>query len=156
VAHSMRPSTPSLIAACQMNAPRTVLVVDDQPLILAIVARVLSVAGYGVLQATDAAAALRLFLEERERITLVLTDVQMPGMSGVELGRRIWATDPSLPVLYMSGFTPEPLDFLPASEQERRWIAKPFSGDELLARLTPFLPPNRAPSRIEGPTIRAG
>jgi CheY-like chemotaxis protein len=50
------------------------------------VARVLSVAGYGVLQATDAAAALRLFEEEREHIALVLTDVQMPGMSGVELG----------------------------------------------------------------------
>ncbi|HET8625180.1 MAG TPA: response regulator [Gemmatimonadales bacterium] len=139
-----------------MNAPRTVLVVDDQPLILAIVARVLSVAGYGVLQATDAAAALRLFQEEREHIALVLTDVQMPGMSGVEVGRRIWATDPSLPVLYMSGFTPEPLDFLPAGEQEKRWIAKPFSGDELLARLTPFLPPNPAPYRIGGSAIRAG
>jgi hypothetical protein len=56
----------------------------------------------------------------------------------------------------MSGFTPEPVDFLPAGEQEKRWIAKPFSGDELLARLTPFLPPNTPPYRIEGSAIRAG
>lgn len=154
VAHSMHPGTAPLIAACQMNAPRTVLVVDDQPLILAIVARVLSVAGYGVLQATDGATALRLFQEEREHIALVLTDVQMPGISGVEVGRHIWSTDPSLPVLYMSGFTPEPLDFLPAGEQERRWIAKPFSGDELLARLAPYLPSH--PQVHRGSTIRAG
>jgi DNA-binding response OmpR family regulator len=139
-----------------MDAPRTVLVVDDQPIVLDLVARILTVAGYGVLQATDATAALRLFQEERERIALVLTDVQMPGMSGVELGRRIWATDPSLPVLYMSGFTPEPLDFLSADEQQGRWIAKPFSGDELLARLMPFLPPQKQTYRTEGSAIRAG
>ena len=54
--------------------------------------------------------------------------------------REFWATDPALPVLYMSGFTPERLEFLPTEEQERRWILKPFSVPDLLARLASYLP----------------
>jgi CheY-like chemotaxis protein len=131
----------------------TVLVVDDQLVIRTLVTRILTEAGYDVVQASDATAALRLIQEERGQLTLVLTDVRMPGFSGIELGRRIWATDPALPVLYMSGFAPEVLDFLPTAEQERRWILKPFTGDELLARLIPFLPPRSQTFPLEGPAV---
>jgi DNA-binding response OmpR family regulator len=79
----------------------------------------------------------------------------MPGFSGVELGRRIWATDPALPVLYMSGFTPEQLDFLPSDEQERRWIPKPFSVPDLLARLASYLPFPGPSLPQQGPAIGA-
>jgi DNA-binding response OmpR family regulator len=121
-----------------MDARPTVLVVDDQLAIRTLVTRILIEAGYDVLQASDATSALRLIQEDRSHINLVLTDVRMPGFSGVELGRRVWATDPGLPVLYMSGFTPERLDFLPPPEQERRWIQKPFSVPDLLARLASY------------------
>jgi DNA-binding response OmpR family regulator len=123
-----------------MDTRSTVLVVDDQREIRTLVTRILIEAGYDVLQASDATEALRVIQAERDHVSLVLTDVRMPGFSGVELGRRIWATDRALPVLYMSGFTPERLDFLSTEEQERRWIPKPFSVPDLLARLNSYLP----------------
>jgi DNA-binding response OmpR family regulator len=143
---------PGTLEPLAMDSRPTVLVVDDQMVVRTLVTRILTEAGYDVLQAGDATTALQLVEAERPHIAVVLTDVRMPGFSGIELGRRLWTLHPTLPVLYMSGFSPEPLDFLPSSEQERRWIPKPFSGDDLLARLLAFLPPRIQTIDLDGMT----
>src|SRR5688572_26323808 len=109
MARSVHRGRASLLELLAMESRPTVLVVDDQLVVRTLVTRVLTEAGYDVLQASDATAALRFVQDEREHITVVLTDVRMPGFSGIELGRRIWATDPALPVLYMTGFARESL-----------------------------------------------
>ena len=104
----------------------TVLVAEDEPMVRAMAIRALEEAGYTVLAVESGEAALRVFEAEHERIGLVVTDVAMAGVDGLELGRRLARIRPGLPVLYMSGH--------PVDETTRRglhhshdFIAKPFA-----------------------------
>jgi signal transduction histidine kinase len=84
-------------------SPR-ILVVDDEIAIRSVIARFFSRLGYEMVEAEDGAAALTTLDAHGWRVDLVLTDVEMPRMSGLELARRIHQRDPSLPILYMSGY----------------------------------------------------
>ncbi|HXK19983.1 MAG TPA: response regulator [Polyangiaceae bacterium] len=77
------------------------LVVDDEPLIGRLVRRALVTARIDVTEARDGLQALSIM--ERERVDLVITDVRMPGLSGLGLLERLRATHPSLPVVIISG-----------------------------------------------------
>jgi CheY-like chemotaxis protein len=80
-----------------------VLVVDDEPVVRAYVARALTLAGIEVAVAADGREALRLVAEDRVRPSVVLTDIDMPAMSGVELAARLLAIRPSLRIVMMTG-----------------------------------------------------
>jgi len=108
-----------------------VLIVDDEALIRAYAARVLAGANYHVLQAHDGLDALAL-IRETDDLALVVSDIVMPGMSGVELLERLGPARPQLPVLLMSGYTTQ--------ELHARGLAapcgvleKPFSATQLLS-----------------------
>ena len=79
-----------------------VLVVDDEPDMVENCARILKKAGHQCLTATDPRAALALV--EAERPDLLLTDLKMPDMDGMELLRRARAVDPALPVILFTAF----------------------------------------------------
>jgi PAS domain S-box-containing protein len=86
-------------------ASGTILVVEDNELVRQLTSRALADAGYRVLEAAGAEAALAI-LEDRSRtVDIVLTDVVMPGMSGRDLARRGRAIRPTLPVVFTSGYT---------------------------------------------------
>jgi CheY-like chemotaxis protein len=93
----------------------TVLVVDDEPQVRALSARVLVDAGFDVLEAGDAVEALAHLQAPGggSEIRLVITDIVMPGMQGDELGRLTRYLRPALPVLYMSGYARPDLDEVP-------------------------------------------
>jgi two-component system, cell cycle sensor histidine kinase and response regulator CckA len=114
----------------------TVLVVDDEPQVRALSARVLVDAGFDVLDAGDAVEALaRLQAPGGSEIRLVITDIVMPGMQGDEFGRLIRYLRPALPVLYMSGYARPDLDeVLSPTELEQYWLAKPFRPSELVQK----------------------
>ena len=86
----------------------TVLVVEDEPAVRAVVVRSLEGGGFHVLQASDGAMALQV-IEREGRPDLVLSDLMMPGIGGTELARRLKARWPDLPILYMSGYSAEDL-----------------------------------------------
>jgi CheY-like chemotaxis protein len=120
------PSRDAPAARRAATGKETVLVAEDEPMVRAMAVRALEQAGYTVLAVESGSAALRVFEEQRERVHLVLTDVAMAGVDGLELGRRIAEIRPGLPVLYMSGH--------PVDETARRglhrghdFIAKPFA-----------------------------
>ena len=92
-------STPGLPA----GAAETLLIVEDDPTVLALARRLLIVHGYRVLVATGGAAALAAAEGHDGPIDLLITDVIMPSMNGRELARRLQLQRPCLPVLYMSG-----------------------------------------------------
>jgi len=100
---------------------RRILVVDDSPDVRRIVAWALREAGHSVLEAEDGAVALQILESGKADIDLVLTDIKMPRMDGVELGRRIVEGNRRVPVLYMSG-DPGAADNPPAA-----LLRKPFS-----------------------------
>lgn len=80
-----------------------VLVVDDEPVIRAFVARALTLAGFEVAVAADGREALWLVAEGRVRPAVVVTDIEMPGMTGIELAARLLALRPSLRIVMMTG-----------------------------------------------------
>jgi DNA-binding response OmpR family regulator len=119
-----------------------VLVVDDEPMVLRMVATMLEHAGCTVRaidRPIDALAAIR---EHPELIDLVLTDVVMPGMSGVELAARAREISPRLPLLFMSGFTG-------VATPDGPLVAKPFKSADLLATIESVIRASRKPTRRE-------
>jgi len=109
----------------------TLLVVEDEPAVRAVVVRSLEGGGFHVLQASDGAMALQVVAREG-RPDLVLTDLMMPGIGGAELGRRLKTRWPDLPILYMSGYSAEDLRREGAADPEAIIIQKPLRPDSLL------------------------
>jgi CheY-like chemotaxis protein len=110
-----------------------ILVIDDEAAVRKVIVRMLTSAGHEVTAAPDGAAGLRLWRETGA--DLVLTDLHMPEMNGVEVIRALRAAAPALPVIAMSGTgtTPE-ADLLQAVQQlgSIGVLGKPFSWEELL------------------------
>ena len=113
----------------------TVLLVEDEPDVRELARRVLERAGYQVIPVASAREAL-LVAEGSVVLDCVVTDIVMPGgMSGVEMGERLSRTRPSLPVLYMSGYTDDLRFPVPASGGTVPFLSKPFQPDELLVKV---------------------
>ncbi len=128
---SERMEEPPPLGAAGPPAGMTVLVVEDEPAVRAVVVRSLERGGFRVLQASDAAVALQV-VDREGRPDLVLTDLMMPGIGGAELARRLKARWPDLPVMFMSGYSAEDLRREGAVANEGVTIQKPFKPDTLL------------------------
>ncbi len=111
----------------------TILVAEDEPAVRALVERVLHDAGHTVLVAPDGMAALDLAARHDGPIDLLLTDIVMPGPSGIETARRMATDRPGIRVLYMSGWATETFRREGVDESEITLLPKPFSVAELVA-----------------------
>lgn len=130
----------------------TVLVVDDEPAVLSISARILEREGYSVLQASDGTVALEM-IGQNGPPDLVVTDVMMPGIGGVELARRLKLDWPALPVIFMSGFSADDVRWSGAPNVAAALLQKPFLPDALVAAVAALLPqPGSTPESGEAPT----
>jgi PAS domain S-box-containing protein len=107
-----------------------ILVVEDEPAVRTLVGRVLERAGFSVVPAADGAEALRAFDADATAVDLVLTDIVMPGMSGIELVRELRLRRPGLRVLLMSGYTE---DSVGHGQGRLELLAKPFTEDQLIS-----------------------
>ena len=112
----------------------TILLVDDEAGVRKLCSAMLLSNGYSVLEAVDGAAALALYEKNSSDIDLVLTDVVMPNMNGLELGERLAAKTPPPKILYMSGYRDSPIGG-PEGEPERTFLHKPFTPDALLLKI---------------------
>jgi two-component system cell cycle sensor histidine kinase/response regulator CckA len=117
----------------------TVLVVEDEPLVRALVVRALRIHGYRCLEARDAAEALRLIEPGDTDLDLVITDVVMPGMSGGGLGDQLALLRPDLPVLYTSAYVDEDVIGRGLLEEGRPFLQKPCTPRELALKVREVL-----------------
>ena len=124
------------IALESLGGTETVLVVEDQPEVLSYAVRVLRTFGYRVIEAQDADEAVSRFQENPDRIDLVLTDVVMPNGSGRELADALEILHPGIKVLFMSGYTEDVIVHHFAEDEDRHFIQKPFSPEELAAKVS--------------------
>ena len=108
----------------------TVLVVDDDNGVQLVVRRALTANGYGVIVASSGADALRLFEQHERSFDLIVMDVTMPHMSGVETLKRIRATGSDVPVLLSSGYSVELLT--DDSPEFYAYLQKPYDIAQLL------------------------
>lgn len=123
-------------------AGRSVLVVDDVGVVRKAAFRFLSEAGYRVFEAASAGEALEVLSTARPPVQLVIVDVVMPDVNGVDLVRLIREDWAGTRVLYMSAFPAEVLVQEGLSNPSVRFLAKPFTRDELIAKVEEAL---RAP-----------
>lgn len=122
-----------------MRAECRVLVVDDDSGVRVLVARALEGAGCAVLDADDGARALEILERGEVDIDLVLTDINMPRIDGLELGRRIAGMTPPMPVLYMSSEFPTALAPGSAEPAVLPFLLKPFSIASLVTTVAALL-----------------
>ena len=113
----------------------TVLVVEDDEAMRKLIVALLDGSGYRVLQAPNGEAALQLTTECDQHIDLVLTDMLMPGMSGIELSTKLRELRPGLKVLLMSGYAGDLIARYRVAESEIMLIEKPFTRSNLLSRI---------------------
>lgn len=119
-----------------VGGPETLLLVDDEPTILMAVGQMLRAMGYRVLTAPDGVRARRVFEEARGAVDLLLTDVSMPGGSGLELAKDLLERSPTLRALVMSGY----LDAASSESLPRTgFIDKPFTRAAISRRIRELL-----------------
>jgi two-component system, cell cycle sensor histidine kinase and response regulator CckA len=118
-----------------LQGSETILLVEDEEIVRRMARMILENNGYSVLEAGDVKEALRLCFENSEKIDLLLTDVIMPGMSGRVLTERIAAFCPTLPVVYMSGYTDDAIVRHGILEEDIYFLQKPFTRESLLSKV---------------------
>ena len=125
---------------------RTILVVDDEALILDCIRRILEQANYIVLTSLSGDHALGVIARQGASIDLVLTDIVMPGsIDGRALAAKIRQRDVNLPVLFMTG-APEDAEDPAVITKEKLLLRKPFSPKQLVEFIDSYFAEKRSRS----------
>jgi two-component system cell cycle sensor histidine kinase/response regulator CckA len=138
--------SPSLAPAA-LRGTETILLVEDQEQVRAVACAILKRSGYRVLVAQHASEALLRCAAGSEPIHLLLTDVVMPNMSGVELAKRAMSARPALKVLYMSGYTDDSVVRHGILDSEMAFLQKPFTPETLTRKVREVLNENGNPEK---------
>ncbi len=117
---------------------RTILLVEDEPFVREATCCILQSAGFAVLPAEDAQAAMKVYEDCRSGIDLVLTDMMLPGVTGQQLGQDLRQRSPEIVILVTSGyFNPEYTTEAPGSRTY--FLAKPYSKRTLVEKIETIL-----------------
>jgi len=112
-----------------------VLLVEDEAMVRSFMVGTLRAGGFEVLEAANGADALELATRHTGPIDLLVTDVIMPRMGGVELASRLVEHRPQLKVLFVSGYTGSPAGSLKLHGPGGTLLSKPFTAGELLEQV---------------------
>ena len=134
--------TPDVAATPDVTPPppggtETILVVEDESPVRAVIDRALRQLGYAVLVAADATEARRLAATNMP--SLLVTDVRLPGIDGPTLAAEISEAHPGLPVLFVSGYASETIIDRGELGEDAAFLAKPFTAEELARRVRELL-----------------
>jgi len=131
--------TETSIFTADAGGKQTILLVDDEDLLLTTCHTVLSTYGYQILTASSGEKALEVIAGTKSPIDLVITDLVMPRMSGRELIEQIQLRLPGVPILCTSGFERR------GADDDEAYLSKPFTSQELLRHVKRMLSPTVSP-----------
>ncbi len=132
-----RPSAQSEKPAVEPGGGETIIIAEDEPMVRSMCTRILRNQGYTVLEASNGEEVLRLIEQlSGQKIDLVLTDVLMPQMSGLQLADNLAKTRPEIKIVLMSGYTDEIGD---AEADRKAFVQKPFLTGTLLRTIREVL-----------------
>jgi DNA-binding response OmpR family regulator len=150
----MASSLDDLISAFRCTFfPVQVLVVDDDVIVRASIRRILERQGYSVIVAEDGVDALRLLERTHVPVDLLVTDIQMPGISGDQLALKVRDAWPDLPVLFVSG-QQHNANLVGQLGGRATFLLKPFLPGELVAAVEAVLEPPAEPDLLFEPLAR--
>jgi len=110
-----------------LTGKETILLVEDEEVVRELAIESLQKYGYTVLAASNGDKALSICEKYKEKIDLLITDLVMPGMNGIELARRFLDFRPDIPVLFMSGYSEDAVEHLKDMTQRQSFLSKPIT-----------------------------
>jgi CheY-like chemotaxis protein len=139
-----------------LEGTETILVVDDERMVLDLTQTILDRYGYMAILASGAGEALRLFKTNPDvKVDLALIDIVMPRMDGLELAEHLRQIRPQLPIIYMSSY-PEWRESPLVKGATIPCIAKPFTSVKLIPIIRTMLGPPTARAESIGGNVRCG
>lgn len=139
ILQDVEPSAEPTVTTPLERGQETVLVVEDEPMVRALMVRSLTALGYRCREAGEAGEALRVLQQEEGHLDLVITDVVMPGISGGDLGSRLTERYPTVPVLFTSGFADDDIIRRGLLVANRPFLQKPFTPADLAHKVREVL-----------------
>ncbi|HWR00776.1 MAG TPA: ATP-binding protein [Chlorobaculum sp.] len=124
---------------------KTILVVEDESCILEIISTILEEEGYTVLTANNAENAISIANKLKSQIDLLISDILLPNMNGIQLSHFLMSSNPNLKVLFMSGYSSEVIGKNGVNGEEIGFISKPFTINEFLKVFDATLYPAQLP-----------
>ncbi len=115
-----------------------ILIVDDEPGVLMVARRILERAGYTVLEARDGGEAMSL-VRANVRLEMLVSDVNMPGLTGDEVARQLRTHQPDLKCLFLSGYVDQLFEKRPHLWEGEAFLEKPFTPKALLEAVSLLL-----------------
>ena len=129
-----------------------ILVVEDNGALRRLMLRILAGSGYAVLEAATGAQGLDLFREQSPSVDLVIVDMVMPGLSGLDVAAEIERHQPGTKILYISGYATSVAMESISRRSPDRVLIKPFDASQLIERVALLLKPEEPqPSTIVSP-----
>ncbi|MGO8696559.1 MAG: ATP-binding protein [Limisphaerales bacterium] len=122
------------MSPADLSGTQTVLLVDDDDLLLTMGQMVLSSFGYTVLTANSGKKGLEIISTSKKKIDLMITDLVMPNMSGRELTEQVLRLKPETRILWSSGYVRAP-----GTQEQEPYLQKPFSSQDLLRKVKEIL-----------------
>jgi len=129
------PASAKKQAKSATGSHETVLLVEDEPMLLKLAKTMLEKLGYTVLTADTPCEAVSIAEEKAGKIQLLITDVVMPEMNGYDLSRRLLSLYPGLKCLFMSGYTSDAITHNGMLDKGLHFIQKPFSEEDLAKKI---------------------
>jgi two-component system cell cycle sensor histidine kinase/response regulator CckA len=109
------------------------LLVEDEDAVRSFSVRALQNKGYEVFEANSAETALEMLVDDKLQVDLMVSDVIMPGMDGIELGRKVREMYPTMTIIFMSGYTED--KFKDDMGEDVHFLPKPFSLKQLAEKV---------------------
>jgi two-component system cell cycle sensor histidine kinase/response regulator CckA len=113
----------------------TILVVEDEELLLDLLKEVLEGEGFRVLTATDGRQAIEIYRNEKQNVSLVLSDMGLPGMGGWEVLRQLQEINPGVKVIVSSGFMDSKVRQDMIQSGAKDFIQKPYIPDKVIRQI---------------------
>ena len=117
------------------NEDKLILVIDDEDMLRDVLKEVLEMVGFSALFASSGREGIQLFEENQDRVQLILMDILMPEMSGIETHKEIKALDPDMKFIFMSGFPDKDALSLRELVGDYVFVKKPFSVKEIVSEI---------------------
>ncbi len=137
------------------NGTETILIVEDEDALREVTCAYLKNKGYSVSVAAEAESAISIATNSDHRIDLLLTDVILPGISGVQLAQRLLGDNPQMRVLYVSGYTADAIVHHGGHDPNFAFLSKPFSLPTLARKIRSILDAGRAHPHQSAPLSKS-